>query len=48
VKEVRGRAELRAALTDRTPDYRPAGPVVRVPVTVSLANRLMAESADRK
>lgn len=35
LRAVRGQEEVAAAIAGRKPDYRPAGPVVRVPITVA-------------
>ncbi len=42
-RRVSGPEEMRAAMAGRAPDYRPAGPLVPVPITVSAPRVLVAE-----
>lgn len=47
-RRVSGPEELRAAMAGREPDYRPAGPVVAVPITVSAPRVFVAGLGERK
>lgn len=48
LRKVRGPEELAAAVAGRKPDYRPAGPVQKVPITVSYRAVLMGHVAAQR